>query len=680
MAVSQRKTSSGNTAGASLRELIRKATRSPMPDVVSPMLCTLVREPFTGPQWLFEVKWDGYRLVSHIRKGKVRMLSRSGIDYTNRYPLLVSALKALSHDVVLDGEAVVFNEEGNPDFDALQLYNGHATPIAYCVFDILWLDGYDLMHLPLIERKQILQILLSGNSTIRYSEHFNDGRRLYQQMLDMNLEGLVGKKRNSAYHPGERSFDWVKLPTRKRQEFVIGGWSESDKARSFRALLFGAYHNGKLEWIGRSGGGYKEKEMPAILKKLSALEIDESPFVNKVLDTKGAKMHWVKPRLVANFEFATWTKSGRIRKPATFLGFRKDKRPEDVVREVPKEIKPNKIVAGTIAEKKDVPKKIQNKLPRAANTNWPQVESQNRKDQADFQLGDCTVELFDVDREIWKGITKADLIQYYHSVSPFLLTHVRDRPQSLNVKLHGAAGPDLYIKDMLGRQPECADIFSDKRRHKVPGKAAIIHYLVCNNEATLLWMINTGCIDVNPWTSRTGRPDHPDYITIDLDPSDDDFGKAIETAKAARQIFDKNRLTAFVKTSGKTGIHLCLPCSAFDFPQARRLSEHLCSQINALVPDITTTSVSVNSRGNRLFIDPSQNDYGDTLAAAYCVRPYTMPTVSAPLDWKEVKKGLDPKAFTIHTMEKRLARKGDLWGDITNTRVISANDKQLQRM
>ena len=300
------------------------------------MLCTLTREPADDPDYLYEIKWDGYRIISYVDKGKVKLDSRSAKDYTARYPVVTEALRQLGHNVVIDGEVVVFNEEGLPDFDALQLYNGHSSPITYCVFDLLWLDGYDLMQLPLSARKQLLQDLVQDRPGLRFSESFDDGPRLYKEMLRINLEGIIAKKRNSPYVPDSRGMDWLKTPTRKRQEFVIGGWSESDKNRSFKSLLFGAYHKGKLEWIGRSVGGYKEKEMPDILKKLMRLETTRSPFVNPVLDTKGAVTHWVKPELVANFEFATWTKSGRIRKPATFLGFRKDKKPTQVVREVPK--------------------------------------------------------------------------------------------------------------------------------------------------------------------------------------------------------------------------------------------------------------------------------------------------------------------------------------------------------
>jgi bifunctional non-homologous end joining protein LigD len=329
---------------------IKQGKKQAMPDNIAPMLCTLTKEPVDDPEYLYEIKWDGYRIISYVRKGEVRMDSRSAKDYTTRYPVIVEALKNLGHDVVIDGEVVVFNEEEMPDFDALQLYNGHSSTISYCVFDLLWLDGYNLMALPLETRKQMLESLVAQDPVFRFSVSFDNGPALYEQMVERNLEGIVAKKKDSPYVPDERAINWLKTPTRKRQEFVIGGWAESDKARSFRSLLFGAYNqSGKLEWIGRSGGGYKECEMPGILKQLKALEQQQSPFVNKVLDTKGAAIHWTKPQLVANFEFATWTKSGRIRKPATFLGFRDDKKARQVVREIPK---PVAVVEEAIKEEK----------------------------------------------------------------------------------------------------------------------------------------------------------------------------------------------------------------------------------------------------------------------------------------------------------------------------------------
>jgi bifunctional non-homologous end joining protein LigD len=648
----------------------KQGIRKAMPASVKPMLCTLTKEVVPDADYLYEVKWDGYRIISYIDDGKVRMDSRSALDYTKKYPPVAKALAALGHDAVLDGEVVVFNEEGKPDFDALQTFNGHDASINYCVFDIIWLDGYNLMGLPLTDRKAILKELVEGSEVLRFSESFEDGEALYQQALDLDLEGIVAKKKDSAYVPDARDNRWLKTPTRKRQEFVIGGWAESDKVRSFRSLLFGAYNaKGEFEWIGRSGGGYKEKDMPGILAQLQKLEIDKSPFINKILDTKGAKMHWVKPELVANFEFATWTKTGRIRKPATFLGWRLDKKANEVVREVPLSDQQEE-------EIKERPKTI----AADSDSNWPKIQNKKIESERDFEFGGHTVTINNIEQELWRGITKARLITYYHTMCPYLLPYLKDRPLSLHIKQDGAQAPGFYIKDMEGHEPDYLDIYADQRRHKKKGKRDQIDYAVCNNEAALLYLINLGCIDLNPWSSRIMNAQEPEFISIDLDPSDEDFGKAIKTALAAKKVFDQLKLTAFVKTSGKTGIHLFLPCQGFDFPQARSLAEKIGERVCKEVPDIATTEVSIEHRGSKLFVDPSQNDYADTLASAYSVRPYKHPTVSTPLEWKEIKDKLEPGKFTMDTIPERVEKKGDLFSNLLNQKIRAANAVQLKKL
>jgi bifunctional non-homologous end joining protein LigD len=674
-----------------IKNLITDGRRAIQPKRISPMLCTLVKDVPISDNLIYEIKWDGFRIISYADGKSVRMDSRSGLDYTSKYPTISAELKKLKHKMVLDGEMVVFNEEGLPDFNAIQNYNGHNSPISYCVFDIIWLDGYDLKELPLTQRKEILKEIVGKSTILKYSESFKDGLGLYEQMKKLNIEGIVAKKIDSPYNEGERAYNWLKIPIKKRQEFVIGGWAESEKSRSFRSLLFGAYKDGQFRWVGRSGGGYKEKEMPGILALLKKIEIKESPFANKVLDTKGATIHWVKPKHVANFEFSTWTETGRIRKPATFLGFRKDKKPGDVILEIAKtvpEVEPE-IKEGNKRESNKPAKSARklasqiratDKLETLVGSNWPELEKITVVTREKVDLGNCSITLTDVDREIWKKITKADLIAYYHRIAPYILPHLKDRPLSLHVKPYGATVKGFYIKDMEGRQPDCADIFSDERRHKKAGKRDIIDYLVCNNVETLLYMVNLGCIDINPWTSRAKNANEPDFIIIDLDPSDNDFKKATESAKAAKQYFDQTGLTAFVKTSGKTGIHLYLPCEGFTFPVARQIAEEICRAIHKLVPRITTTEVNIANRGNRLYIDPNQNDYADTVAAPYSVRPFKLPTVSMPLEWKEINDKLDSQMFTISTVEKRLAKKKDLWSDILNNQVISINSKVLSSL
>jgi len=664
--------------------MVKRQSKERFPERISPMLCTLVKEVPDSADYLYEIKWDGYRIIGYAKGGKVRLHSRSALNYTAKYPLVEQAIKALKRDVIFDGEVVVFNEEGRPDFDALQRYNGQKTPITYCVFDLLWLDGKSMMDKPLSERKEILQQLVKGNPNLKFSESFSDGPALYQKMLDTNMEGIVAKRKDSVYIEGERGYSWLKTPTRKRQEFVIGGWAESERGRSFRSLLFGAYEKGKLIWIGRSGGGYKEKDMPGILKKLKAIERGDSPFVNKVLDTKGAVMHWVDPKLVANFEFATWTKSGRIRKPATFLGFRLDKKPKQVVREVPKDTgKVEELVEKTEnprATKKQTSKKYLN-----SDSNWRHVDgSFEDTEVSDFPMESCTVQLHDIGRELWKGVAKGELILYYNKIAPSILPYIKDRPQSLNLKLAGAGGPTTFIKDMENRQPDCAEVFEDKRRNRKAGKRNQIDYLVCNNVETLLYMVDWGCVDVNPWAARMQTPQMPDYIWLDLDPTgskkeeDTGFEKAITVAQATKSVLDSYKMKGFVKTSGKTGLHIYVPVADIDFDTSLQWGRFLADQVHELVADISTRSVSKNQRGNKVYIDADQNNYADTLAAPYCIRPYHKPTVSTPLDWKEVKSGLDRYSFNMETIEKRIAKKGDLFAKVLDHKIAKDNTKKMQ--
>jgi len=661
-----------------------KGRKAKMPASVEPMLCTLTREPIDSEQYLHEIKWDGYRIIGYAHKGKVTLDSRSALDYTAKYPPVVAAMKQLGHDVVLDGEVVVFNEEGLPDFDALQKYNGHDSPINYCVFDILWLDGYDVSDLPLIERKDILKGLLSGQEVLKYSASFDDGPALYEQALERGLEGIVSKRKDIPYQQGVRNNNWLKTPTRKRQEFVIGGWAESDKARSFRSLLFGAYNGqGDFEWIGRSGGGFKEKEMPAILAQLRKIEIDRSPFVNKVLDTKGATLHWVKPLLVANFEFATWTKSGRIRKPATFIAFRQDKKPEEVVREIPlSEKKEQQLEEETNEDAKLHETEISKPTQRAALSplsNWRKIYERKISSEQEFKIGGHTVLLSNVEHELWKDVPKAELITYYHNVSSYMLPYLKNRPLSVHIKdMPTVEG--YYIKDMEGQQPEYVDIFRDKRRVPKKGKRAIIDYGVCNNEAALLYFINLGCIDMNPWSATVAHPDEPDYISIDLDPTDDDFSKIVQTALAVKQVLDRQKLRAVIKTSGKRGLHIFIPCSGFKNGEVKALGRVIYEETHELLPDITTDIVSKSQRKGRVYIDYTLNDYADTLACVYSVRPYHIPSVSTPLDWAEVQKGLHPADFTIDTIMARLEAKGDLFQDLFNEGWRKSNNRILKKM
>jgi bifunctional non-homologous end joining protein LigD len=306
----------------------------------------------------------------------------------------------------------------------------------------------------------------------------------------------------------------------------------------------------------------------------------------------------------------------------------------------------------------------------------------------------CTIHVHNLERELWETIPKGKLLIYYSEIADYILPYIKDGPQSLNLKLTHAGGPRTFIKDMENRQPACAEVYTDERRVKKAGKRAQIDYLVCNNLETLIYLIDLGCVDVNTWASCTQHIERPDYLWLDLDPTiptglkgkalqdaeAKGFGKAIDVAIAVHKVLRKHKLTGFIKTSGKTGLHIYIPCSSITHSEARTTAYKIADEVHKLVPKISTRKESIELRGDKVYIDAGQNDYADTLATPYSIRPYHQPLASTPLEWKEVKKGLDRYAFTMDTIHARLEKKGDLWEKIDDEKVISANDKSLSNL
>jgi bifunctional non-homologous end joining protein LigD len=640
------------------REFTEKNDKLPLH--LQPMLATKINEPFNNADWIFEIKWDGYRCIASTIKNKIQLRSRGSISFNTTYPPIYEAMKEWNVNVIVDGEIIVVNEEGKADFEGLQKWQqSREGQLIYYVFDILWLDGINLMNEPLEKRKEILKKIMPEKGLIKYSDSIDEfGVDFFEIAKSNELEGIVAKKRISSYQPGKRTNDWLKIPAQVRQEFVIGGWTETTASRSFKSLLFGYYEKGKLIYVGHAGGGFKERDMPAILARMKKIETKKSPFTNDT-DIEDV-IHWVKPILVAEIKYASFTTAGKIRKPAIFLGFREDKKATEVVRE----IDINKVTKQATENKGG---------EQSEESNWSLIDKQKITSSGLFTIEGQELTLTNVEKELWKGITKSDLIQYYHSVSNYILPHLKDRPLSLHIKPSHPTAPGFYIKDMEGRAPSWADLFNIERKHKKKGRRDIIDYLVCNQLAALLYVINLGCIDINPWTSRTNSFEQPDYIIIDLDPSDYDFNKVVEVGRAAKEFFTENRITAFAKTSGKTGMHIYLPCSGFGFTEARSIAETICEKIQALVPTISTTEVSIEKRGSKLYLDPNQNDFADTVASAYSIRPFEAPLVSTPLEWKEVKPGLDPYQFTIRTIFQRLKTKGELFKQVLSPAIQKKN-------
>jgi len=667
--------------------------KSPMPQRVLPMLCKLKATPMDNDQFLYEVKWDGYRIISYVSNGKVLLASRSGLNYTSKYPTVVQALKRLKRNIVLDGELIAINQAGKIDFGQLQGYRTSKAQLSYMVFDILWMDGYSYMDLPLETRKQILQTVIKENDVIHFSETFDNGSDLFKRMQEQGMEGIVAKKKDSPYLPGNRGGYWFKTPTRKKLELVIGGWAESDKNRPFSTLLLGAYDmQGNFRAVGHSGGGYTDNDMKDIAERLKKLEIKQSPFVNEVKRVTGTK-HYVKPRLVANYEISDWTASGSIRKPAIFKGLRFDKKATDVILEVPKELeaKMPAIEPAPDDQQEEPAKKFKPRKFKYLNedSEWKKVDRYPPKEYVDMDVDGCRLQLTDINNEIWNDVPKIKLLLYYSQMAEFILPYVKDRPQSLNIKLFGPNGDTTFIKDMENRQPKCSLVYTAKREIPAAGKRNRIDYLICNNKETLLYIINERCIDVNTWTSTKDNPRQPDYVLIDLDPTipdqkrasdrlhDQGFAKAVQVARYVGALLKKLKVTAFVKTSGKTGLHIYIPVVGFTNVQCRHIAKMIAEQVHAQLPDISTLEFNTSRRGDKVYLDIGQNDYADTIAAPYCVRGYRRPLVSTPLKWSELREDLDRNRFTMESIHSRIEKYGDLFSGVLDKKIAGTNSEKL---
>lgn len=599
---------------------------------IKPMLASPKKEIFNNPGWIFEFKWDGYRMIASVSNGKVKTFSRNGTSFTNRFRILSDSLQTIPHDVILDGEVVALNKEGAADFQALQNYpENNWERIHYYVFDLLFLNGYSTMDLQLTERKSLIPAIIENCSHVFYCEEIEGmGITYYQQALEQGMEGVVAKKMDSVYIPGFRSKDWLKIKARETAEALICGYTDSD-AQVFGSLLLGIYEKDRLTYIGNCGSGFSQQLQKELLKKFRNLEQETSPFEEKI-NLKGRSVTWLKPLLVAEVSFSEWTATGKLRHPV-FEGLREDKNPKEISRQ------------------EEVEEPPENPVPTSSQTS--------------ISIDGYSVPFSNLEKVYFpgSGYTKYDLIDYYIHISKYLLPYLKDRPQNLHRHPNGITGMDFYQKnipeELVKPWMETAAVYSTANKEN-------LNYLLCQNEATLLYLINLGCIEINPWNSRIAAIDYPDYAILDLDPSaENSFEEVIETALAVREVMDLWKIPGFCKTSGSSGIHILIPLGAgYTYNQARDFAKLICLEVQKKLPGLTTLERTKTKRKNKIYLDFLQNRKGQTLAAPYCVRPKEGAPVSAPLEWKEVKPGLEIRDFTIRTMIQRLQKKGDLWRDL----------------
>lgn len=652
---------------------LRKAEKSKMPSLVKPMLATLVDDPFDDPEWIFEVKWDGYRTIAFIEEGSVQLQSRNNKSFTEKYYPIAEALKQWKNDAVIDGEIMVLNEKGVSNFSALQNWRSEADgQLVLYVFDILWYNGKNLMNLPLSSRLDILNdIFPKNNDMIRISEAFPEhGKQFFEAAGKLGLEGMIAKKKDSLYIPDIRSKYWLKIKVHKRQEVVIGGYTVNEgTGKLFSSLLLGVYEKGIFQFVGKVGTGFTDKLQREMMKQFKPLVVEESPFqtvpdVNQPSRFRPNPPHasaiWLKPQLICEITFTEMTNDGVFRHPS-FKGLRTDKKASEVVRE--KEADTAEIVEQEKSEVKPEKKTKSKKTLVNAPAKSERRSLLNPNEETQVKtINGHELKFTNLSKVYWPedGITKRDMFNYYYQVAEYILPYLKDRPQSLNRFPNGIHGQHFYQKNVKGKSPEWVRTFpyvTSDGEHK--------EFLVGSDEATLLWMASLGCIEMNPWFSRIQSEDYPDYCIIDLDPDKNTFDQVIEAANLVKKVLDLAGVPSFPKTSGSTGIHIYIPLAAkYTYDQSQLFARIIVNIVHQQLPEYTTVERMISERQGKMYLDFLQNRPGATIASPYSLRPKPGATVSMPLHWDEVKKGLKMTDFTIRNAIERVRSEGDLFKDV----------------
>jgi len=644
--------------------LLKKGKAAKIPSAVKPMLATLVNAPFDDPEWIYEVKWDGYRALSYIDKGSVAIASRNNKSFAEKYYPITSVMEQWPIDAVVDGEIVVLGTDGKANFSALQNWRSEADGnLIYYVFDLLWYNGTDIMSLPLLERQSILkEILPVDDDRVRLSQTFNgNGLEFFAAAKKMGLEGIMAKRAESVYSPDSRNKEWLKVKANLRQEVVIGGFTKNDgSSKQFSSLLLGVYENGSFQYVGKVGTGFSDKLQKEMMAQFKPLITNKIPFaaepdINKPSrfrpNPPNAVATWLKPALVCEVSFAEVTSDGVFRHPS-FEGMRADKKAAEVVRET---------AAATTAIIADLQENTEQKTdlvaaPKSTGRKTllnPTEESQVKK------IKGHNLKFNNLSKLYWPedGYSKRDMFNYYYQVAEYILPHLKDRPLSLNRFPGGIHAPSFYQKDVKGKAPDWAKTFP-----YTTSDGEDKEFLVGGDEATLLYMASLGCIEMNPWFSTIQHPDNPDYCVIDLDPDKNTFDQVIEAAQEVKKILDALEIPGYVKTSGSTGIHIYIPLGAkYSYDQSQMFAKLLVTIVHEQLPEFTSMERQIKNREGKMYLDFLQNRPGATIASVYSLRPKPGATVSMPLHWEEVKKGLTMKDFTIKNSIERIKSEGELF-------------------
>ena len=607
------------------------------------MLAKETDKAFDNADWIYEIKWDGYRAIAEISTNAVQLYSRNGNDFSQNYPVITAALNSIKHAAILDGEIVVLNEKGFPDFQKIQHYDDNTDfPLCYYVFDLLSLDGKDLTHLTLTDRKELLKALLPKNEIIKYSDHIKEnGIAFFNVAVKNNLEGIMAKKADSKYYAGKRSNEWLKIKNHKTADVIICGYTAPAGSRKyFGSLVLGIMKNKILVHAGHAGTGYDVDKLKTIFNLLQPLVQTDSPFSEKVITNNNVT--WVKPKIVCEVKFTEWTKDEKLRHPV-FLRIRNDKHVKQTTMEAQKPIR---------------------KLTVKNKESIASVKKATLKNDEKFYInaGKISVEITHPNKIYFPKdkVSKQMVAEYYQSIATYILPYLKDRPESLKRNPNGINDAGFFHKDAGENAPDFIKsfaVYSESSKKE-------IDYIICNDKATLAYLNNLGCIELNPWHSTISFPDKPDYMIIDIDPSEkNNFDQVIETAKAFKKVLDKAGAKNFCKTSGSTGLHIYVPMKKkYGYEEVKNFALLLCTMVNEMIPAFTTLERNLKKRGNKkIYLDYLQNRSGQTISSVYSLRPKNGATVSMPLYWREVKKGLMPNQFTIFNSAKIISKRADVF-------------------